>query len=429
MCLNFEFGAHLRSSIEWERVEITPGLQPLNNPDPSALNFLSMRPEREKCVSRHSNPEVKMGRFIGFDAHKSYAYVVELRDGLKQEYRVNIPSGLAEFKERLDNTVQIVLEASTNSFKLADELSPHVARLVVADPAQTRGAASTAATTDRSAAEALARLLASDFVRPVWIPPQEIRNLRNLVELRVKLARMRVGASNRLRALLRQELIPVGPGRPRLVEETVKSAISQEPTMQVFCSALFRLRDQVETESLVVDAVLTEWSKKSEDARLIMSIPGVGPIVAACVVAQVGDIKRFSSAAKLCSYAGLVPRVHQSGMSRRSGGITRTGRRSLRWAMGLAAMSSSRVDGPVKLFKEKLCERRPRAVAMTACARKILALVWHVWSSGKAFRAGEQDEKRHELKLRRLDRGPLQKKKGSSGPHGKQALEPPMEPT
>lgn len=344
-----------------------------------------------------------MGRFIGFDAHKSYGYVVELRDGQKQEYRVAIPSGLADFKERLDPSAQLVLEASTNSFKLADVLRPHVGKVVVADPAQTRGAASSAANTDRSSAEALARLLASDFVRPVWIPPQEIRNLRNLVELRVKLARMRVGATNRLKALLRQELIPVGPGQPRLTEESVKSQLGEDPTMQSFCSSLFRLRDQVEKESADVDVVLCDWSRKSKPARLLMSIPGVGPVVAACIVAQVGDVKRFDSPGKLCSYAGLVPRVHQSGISRRSGGITRAGRRSLRWAMGLAAMASCRVDGPIKLFKEKLCERRPKAVAMTACARKILALVWHVWSSGKPF--NDSDSERYARKLKKLDRG------------------------
>lgn len=48
-------------------------------------------------------------RFIGFDAHKSYAYVVELRDGRQQEYRVAIPGGLTKFKERLDSTAQLVL--------------------------------------------------------------------------------------------------------------------------------------------------------------------------------------------------------------------------------------------------------------------------------------------------------------------------------
>jgi transposase len=337
-----------------------------------------------------------VARFIGFDAHKSYAYVVELRDGERQEYRVAIPGGLADFKERLDPTAQLVLEASTNSFRLADELRPHVGKLVVADPAQTRGASSGAATTDRSSAEALARLLASDFVRPVWVPPQEIRSLRNLVELRVKLARFRVGSTNQLRALSRQELAP-----DKLGEEELKETIPQDATMQEFCSALFRLGGAFRSESDRLDAVFHEWCRSSKDARLLMSIPGVGPLVAACIVAQVGDIKRFDSPGKLCAYAGLVPRVHSSGQSHRTGGITKKGRRSLRWAMGLAAMSASRVDDSLKQFKEKLSERRPKAVAMTACARKLLVSVWHVWSRNTPYKGGEE---RHTLKLKRLDR-------------------------
>jgi len=349
-----------------------------------------------------------MGRFIGFDAHKSYAYVVELRDGQRLEYRVAIPGGLEGFKERLDPSAQLVLEASTNSFRIADELAPHCGRLVVADPAQTRGAACKAANTDRSSAEALARLLASDFVRPVWVPPPAIRSLRNLVEFRLKLARMRVGATNRLRALLIQELVAAGPGRPKLVEEEVKAKIDQESILQAYCCSLFRAKDALEKESDEVDVVLHEWSRNSQDARLLMSIPGIGPLVAACVVAQVGDIKRFDSASKLCSYAGLVPRVHSSGQSYRSGGITRSGRCSLRWAMGMAAMSSSRVEGPLKKFRDDLSQRRPKAVAMTACARKILTLVWHVWTTGKPYKVkdddGDKDEQRHVRKLRILDR-------------------------
>lgn len=346
-----------------------------------------------------------MARFIGFDAHKSYAYVVELREGKRQDYRVEIPGGLERFKERLDSTVQLVLEASTNSFRLADELRPHVGRLVVSDPAQTRGASSGAASTDRSAAEALAKLLASDFIREVWTPPQEIRSLRSLVELRVKLARMRVGATKRLRALSRQELVPDG----KLVEEELKSSIPQDPTMQNYCSSLFRLSRSFQAESDALDAIFHEWCRTSKEARLLMSIPGVGPLVAACIVAQVGDIKRFGSPGKLCAYAGLVPRVHSSGQSYRSGGITKSGRRSLRWAMGLAAMSASRVDESLKQFKEKLSERRPKAVAMTACARKILVSVWHVWSRGVVYKGGEE---RHLLKLKRLDRKKRPKKEG-----------------
>lgn len=345
-----------------------------------------------------------MARFIGFDAHKSYAYVVELRDGQRQEYRVEIPSGLANFKERLDPTAQLVLEASTNSFRLADELSPHVGRLVVCDPAQTRGASSGAASTDRSSAEALARLLASDFVRPVWVPPPAIRSLRNLVELRVKLARLRVGATNRLRGLSRQELLPGA----KLVEASMKASLPQDSCMQDYCSSLFRLSSILEGESGRLDAIFEEWCRTSKEARLLMSIPGVGPLVAASIVAQVGDIKRFDSPGKLCAYAGLVPRIHSSGQSHRSGGITKAGRSSLRWAMGLAAMSASRVDETLKQFKEKLSERRPKAVAMTACARKLLVSVWHVWSRNTPYKGNEQ---RHALKLKRLDRTKRQPKK------------------
>jgi len=342
-----------------------------------------------------------MPRYIGFDAHKSYAYVAELReDGKRLDYRVALPDGLPGFKQRLGSDCQLVLEASTNTFRLVDELRPHVGKIVVSDPAQTRGAISRPATTDRNAAEALARLLASDFVRPVWVPPQEIRSLRSLVELRVRLARQHTTAVNRIRALLRQELIP---GRPALVEEQVRAKIGSDPSQQAYCSSLFRLRDLVREECERVDGVLHAWCRESKDARLLMSITGVGPLVAACLVAQIGDIKRFPSARKLCSYAGLVPRVHSSGQTHRSGGISKMGRRTLRWAMGMAAMSAARANAPLAEFKANLCERRPKAVAMVACARKLLAVVWRVWTAGKPYEG--QDAERYSRKLARLDRG------------------------
>lgn len=346
-----------------------------------------------------------MTRFVGFDTHKSYAYAVELREGGERlDYRVALPGGLEAFKLRLGQDVHLVMEASTSTFRLADELKAHVGRLVVADPIQTRGAISKAATTDRNAAEALARLLASDFVRSVWVPPLSIRSLRNLVELRVKLAKMRTGATNRLRALLRQELVPSGPGRCKLVEEVVQAQIGQDESLQVYCSSLFRLRKHVTGECEALDLILHAWSRSSPEARLVMSVPGVGPLVAVCVVAQVGDIRRFESPGKLCSYAGLVPRIHDSGQTRRSGGITRAGRRSLRWAMGIAAMSATQLDGPFKDFKTQLCERRPKGVAMVACARKLLSAVWRVWTSGVPFQ--DQNEQRYGRKLARLDRTP-----------------------
>ena len=340
-----------------------------------------------------------MARFIGFDAHRTYAYVVELRDGKRQEYRVELPDGLGDFKLRLDPSAQLVLEASTGSFRLADEIRPHVGRLVVADSIQTRGAVSGAAITDRSAAEALAKLLASDFVREVWVPPLEIRSLRNLVEIRVKLARMRGAATNRLRALLAQELLPGLPKKTDWSEEAILAMIGSERGLRDYCSQLCRIRSFLEVELETLDARLRSWSRNSKEARLLMSIPGIGPIVAACICIQIGDVKRFTSPGKLCSYAGLVPRVHDSGQTRRSGSITRAGRRCLRWAASVAAITAVRLDGPFRQFKDRLSERRPKGVALTACARKILVAVWKVWISGKPFIGQEE---RHARKLKVL---------------------------
>lgn len=341
-----------------------------------------------------------MIRWIGFDAHKCYAYVVELRGGDRLEYRIDLPSGLKDFKDHLNSDVHLVMEASTNTFRLADELIPHVGRLVIAHPAQTRGAVAHAANNDRNAAEALARLLASGFVREVWLPPPPVRHLRSLVELRIELCHLRVGGVNRLRAMLRQELVPTR-ARQVLVEDWVSTQIPKDPNIQAYSHSLFEQKTFLEAEIARIDKLLLAWSKDSEDARLVMSIPGIGAVTAACLLAQVGDVKRFESPGRLCSYAGLVPRVHESGIVRRTGGITRAGRNSLRWAMGIAAMSASRHCAPFKLFKERLSERRPRAVAMTACARKILVVVWHVLTSRQPF----QDEKvgRTARKLRQLN--------------------------
>lgn len=254
-----------------------------------------------------------MTRWIGFDAHKAYAYVVELRGDERLDYRIDLPTGLEDFKVHLDRDVQLVMEASTNSFRLAEELSPHVGRLVVAHPAQTRGAVCHAANTDRNAAEALARLLASGFVREVWIPPLSIRRLRSLVELRLELSHMRIGGVNRLRAMLQQELVATRANQV-LTEKWVNARIPQDPYTQAYSHGVFAQKAFLEGEIARIDDLLVAWCRDSEDARLLLSIPGLGPVTATCLLAQIGDIRRFATPAKLCSYAGLVPRVYESGM-------------------------------------------------------------------------------------------------------------------
>lgn len=337
----------------------------------------------------------KMPRWVGLDVHKSYLHVVELRDGgVREEYRVGIPKELSAFKQRLGSDVHLAMEASNGSFRLADELRPHVGRLVITHAKQTRGIIGHAAVTDRKAADGLARVLASGYATSVWVPGPGIRALRSLVELRLELLTIKAAATQRLRALLANELIE-GPPRGELFSDRMRSflegAFHDDPLRLECAHSLTQLYDFLTLRKARIDEMLHDWSAKNSDALLLMTIPGVGHTLAATILAQIDDINRFDSAAKLCSYAGLVPRVYQTGKTRRTGAISKTGRRALRWAMAMAAFSGIRSKCPLREFKERLSGKRPGRVVLIACARKLLTVVWHVLKSRQPYKFADQE--------------------------------------
>lgn len=352
-------------------------------------------------------------RFLGIDAHKHYLVVAVLVNGdVVERFRIELPHELELLQQRLQPEDHLVTEASTNSFRLHDELAPHVARFVVAHPAQTRGAAAHAAKTDQRCAETLARLLAAGFTREVWVPPPAVRSLRHLVEQRRHLSHLRGAASQRVRAIMQQELLE--PFRGSVFNDKnlgfLEGALARDPQLRRCIASQAFTRDALDREIQALDRELAHWCKRSEDAQLLLTAPGVGPVVASTLLAQIGDIARFESPSHLCSYAGLVPRVQISGMTNRRGRITRAGRSTLRWAVSIAAMNATRVPGPLRDFKLRLQERRPKGVAMTAAARKFLVIVWRILAYREPYRDSPPDRIKRKLH-RSLNWGKSRKRK------------------
>jgi transposase len=110
-------------------------------------------------------------------------------------------------------------------------------------------------------------------------------------------------------------------------------------------------------------------------ARLITTIPGVGYYIALLLVSEIGDVNRFPDSEKLCSYAGLVPRVRRSGGSTHHGGITREGLRWLRWGLSQAVYVHLRSKTNLTRFYRRLEGKKPKQVAVMATARKMLKVV------------------------------------------------------
>jgi transposase len=115
-----------------------------------------------------------------------------------------------------------------------------------------------------------------------------------------------------------------------------------------------------------------------EDADLMASIPGIGPLTAAILMAEIKDINRFDSASELASYAGLSPQKRQSGTSVRGRTrLSKIGNATLRKALFFPSMSARRHNPIVKTFCERLSARGKQTMVIQGAAmRKLLHLVY-----------------------------------------------------
>ena len=119
--------------------------------------------------------------------------------------------------------------------------------------------------------------------------------------------------------------------------------------------------------------------------QVIQQLPGIGPVLAAVIIAEIGDVHRFGSAAQLCSWAGLTPRHRESDTKVTRGHVTKQGSRMLRWAVIEAVQRVPR-DSVIGAVKDAIIARRgkeARNIAKVAAARRLLTLVFYGLRDGQ----------------------------------------------
>jgi hypothetical protein len=144
--------------------------------------------------------------------------------------------------------------------------------------------------------------------------------------------------------------------------------------------------DLAEAQRAQLETFMTQEALKDERLPFLLQIPGLSVLGALTILAAIGHIERFPTAKKLVGYAGLGARVHDSGQTRSTGKITKTGRRDLRRVMVDAAQAASRSHDFWKAELTRLEPRLGRNKAMVAIARKLLVVVWHVLTKREADR-------------------------------------------
>jgi transposase len=331
-------------------------------------------------------------RYIGLDVHKHYITV----GGMNREQNVILRPrnvDMERFKrwaaENLRDTDEVVLEATTNTWDVYDIVVPLVKRVVVAHPAEVKQIANARVKTDNQDVNRLVRLLIADLVPEVWVPPVEVRELRALLSYRWRLVKMATAIQNRMHSLLHRHNIQapkgkIDTGKNREWWEQLKLSELETLRLKQELQALRMVREHIlEVEKAL--GCLSTSQRWSAQATRVMQLPGVGIVVTMTILAAIGDICRFATPKSLAGYAGLGAGVHDSGQTHREKGITKAGRKELRWALVEASWQAIRSNPRLRAQYDELCKRKHPNQAIVAIARKLLVTLWYLLSKKESY--------------------------------------------
>jgi len=245
---------------------------------------------------------------------------------------------------------------------------------------------------DANDAAAICEAVTRPSMRFVPIKTQEQQTGLMLHRTRQLLVRQRTMLSNAIRGHMAELGIISAKGRngtAELLQIVGDEADDRIPPVARFClDLLARQYLAFSAEVSSVDKRIHAWHRSCEQSRRLEGIPGIGPIVATALVAEVGDWKAFSSGRNLAAWIGLVPKQHSTGGKERLGSITKQGNRYLRWLLVVGAMAViryARQHGTKWLWLARLMERRPPKVAAVAFANKIARMAWAMMVRDERF--------------------------------------------
>lgn len=322
--------------------------------------------------------------YIGVDLHKRFfqACTISLTgDRLWEQRFPRTSDGIEQFSARVSADSALAVEAMGPTWAFVDAVAPTGAAVCVVDPRKTKLKAGHAAKTDRLDARRLADALRRDSVVRVYIPPPEIRALREVCRGRHQLVRVRTRLAQMIRALL----LRCDAGEPPGTTLYAARALAWLTTVQLAPEAtaqlrrLERLYRAVHADALAADAEVKTCAAGDPIACALATITGVGPVLGLTLRAEIGDATRFPGGPALASYAGLVPRVESSGERVYHGRITRQGSPWIRWALVEAARYATRRPDARGRWARRLAVRKGLAKARVAMARVLCDEVIATW--------------------------------------------------
>lgn len=334
--------------------------------------------------------------YAGIDAHKRTCTIViiddrgkKVKEGVVKTDENEIKGFFASYREN----VSAVVETCLNWVFIHRILKGYIVDIKVAQTYKLRIIAEAKIKTDSIDAYTLAQMLRIDYIPEIYIPDEKTIKLRELIRARIYLVRLKTRMKNKIHSLLDKNGFHSHPGTDlfgkagRNFLRTLTIGDPEEGIIARYLEIIEKLEENIKAFEIIVGNNIDE----SEEIKLLRTIPGIGRISSHLLLAEIGPIGRFRSKERLCSFAGLCPKIYSSGEVERRGHISKAGNAYMRWILTECAQVAIRHSPGLGKIFGRIQRKHGGKVAVIAVARRMLGIVFDVlvkrieFSEVKAF--------------------------------------------
>ena len=336
---------------------------------------------------------IAVGRqFVGVDLHLHRSVIARIDDQGNQLGWVRIdndPKTLVREVRAGGRGCSVAIEATYGWYWAVDVLLAAKFDVHLAHPYGMKAMRSRKRVkTDWLDAYELANLLRLGSLPEAYISPPDLRELRELVRHRQQLVKLATSLKAGVRALLAKHNIRLAA---RQLDGDAAIAVMDQlqlpGTYAVRLAAQRRLLMALREEIAATEVEVVRRLKDHPGFQRLLTVGGIGPVLAAVFIAEIGDINRFPNAAALCCWAGITPRHYESDKTVRRGHISKEGNTLVRWAAVEAVQRNC--EPAIRAVRDGIIDRRgkdARNTAKVAAARVLLEAIFHLLRDGYSHR-------------------------------------------
>lgn len=319
-------------------------------------------------------------QFVGIDLHRRRSVIVRTTatgQVLESTRIVNDVDRLAGVMARAGRTPQVVIEATYGWYWAVDALQAGGAVVHLAHPLGVKAFEYRRVKNDVRDAADLADLLRMGRLPEAWIAPPATRELRELVRHRAKLVGLRSHCKAEIHAVLAKCGVQVTmTDLFGLAGTDLLDGLHLPAPYAARIGSLRRVMESVDFEIDVFATLVRGRLARDPGYLAVQTIPGIGPVLGAVLVAEIGDITRFTRPEQLTSWAGLTPRHRESDTHVHRGRVTKQGSRLVRWAV-IESVQVLPKTTAVGIIRDRIGARRGRNIGVVAAGRRQLEYVFY----------------------------------------------------